>query len=304
MNLEEFLALNAEEDLAKLTTAVSKACVAVWESIPSKSGTLEAVNPSGEKQKAIDVYSNDVFTEALTGTGSAAEVASEEMADPVRGKGRLSVAMDPLDGSSNVETNNPLGSIFGFYDTPLPAHGRSLVGALYVTYGSMVTLTLSFGKGVHRFVMTSDGRGFSFQLHSLDLKVPASPKVYGIGGSRDEWIPPVRTVVDSLAARGMRIRYCGTFVGDYNQVLAKGGVFAYPELVGKPKGKLRVHYETAPMAYINEQAGGYATDGRRNILDIEPTSLAETSPVYIGSPGVAKEFEEAVLGSTGIPRGS
>ena len=294
LKLDEFLRLNAPEDLADLAMAIAKTSIAVWESIPFKSGLLSEVNPSGERQKAIDVFSNDEFSESLLATGAAAEVASEEMAEPLEGKGKVSVAMDPLDGSSNVETNNPLGSIFGFYSRRLPASGRSLSGALYVTYGGMLTVTLSFGKGVHRFVAVRQGAEISFELLNVNLRLPDKPEVYGFGGFRREWIPPVRTFVDSLAERGLRTRYCGTFVGDYNQVLARGGIFAYPALVAKPKGKLRVHYETAPMAFINEQAGGYATDGRQNILDIEPVALAETSPAYIGSADLAKEIERLV----------
>jgi fructose-1,6-bisphosphatase I len=294
LKLDEFLRLNAPEDLGALTVAVSKAAILVWESIPFKSGVLSEVNPSGEKQKAIDVFSNDAFVEALTGTGRAAEVASEEMAEPTEGKGEVSVAMDPLDGSSNVETNNPLGSIFGYYSKRLPASGRSLLGACYVTYGSMLTITLSFGKGVHRFVAVREGAGFSFELLGINLRLPDTPEVYGFGGFRKEWIIPVREFVDSLQERGLRIRYCGTFVGDYNQVLGRGGIFAYPQLIDRPQGKLRVHYETAPMAYINEQAGGYASDGRRNILDIEPKALAEPSPAYIGSAALVRELERSV----------
>jgi fructose-1,6-bisphosphatase I len=252
------------------------------------------VNPSGERQKAVDVFSNDVFTKALIGTGAAAEVASEEMADPVESKGKVSVAMDPLDGSSNVETNNPLGSIFGFYSNRLPSGGRSLVGSLYVTYGGMLTITLSFGKGVHRFVAVREGAKFSFELMGVNLKLPEKPEVYGIGGPRKDWIPEVKEFVDSLADRGLRIRYCGTFVGDYNQVLSKGGVFAYPQLLSRPQGKLRILYETAPIAYINEQAGGYSTDGRRNILDIEPDSLSESSPAYLGSADLVRELERKI----------
>ena len=297
MKLEEFLRLNAPEDLALITTAVAKASMTVWENIPFKSGLLTEVNPSGERQKAIDVFSNDVFAEALTGTNLAREVASEEMAEAIEAKGRLSVAMDPLDGSSNVETNNPLGSIFGFYSKRLPCSGRSIAGALYVTYGNTITITLSFGKGVHRFVAVRRGAEMSFELLGLDLKVPVKPEVYGIGGFRKDWIPPVRDFVNSLEARGMRIRYCGTFVGDYNQVLSRGGIFAYPEQVGNPQGKLRVLFETAPIAYINEQAGGYATDGRRSVLDIEPKSLSETSPVYIGSASLLHELERLVSAS-------
>ncbi|MDG6899191.1 MAG: fructose-1,6-bisphosphatase [Nitrososphaerota archaeon] len=294
MKLDEFLRLNAPEDLAALATAVAKSSVDVWGSVPFKAGLLKETNPSGETQKAIDVYSNDLFVEALAATGQAAEVASEEMEEPAESKGRISVAMDPLDGSSNVETNNPLGSIFGFYSHRLPASGRRLVGALYVTYGTMLTLTFSFGKGVHRFVALREGGGISFQLIGVGLKLPEKPEVYGFGGSRREWVPAVARFWDSLDDRGLRNRYCGTFVGDYNQVLARGGIFSYPALVKRPKGKLRVLYECAPMAYINEQAGGYASDGSGDVLDIEPGGLADASPLYIGNAALVHEIEERI----------
>jgi fructose-1,6-bisphosphatase I len=297
MKLEDFLKLNAPEGLAELAVAVSRTSLVVWESIPFKSGLLSGVNPSGERQRAIDVFSNDEFAEALSATGVTAEIASEEMEEPIEGKGDVSVAMDPLDGSSNVKTNNPLGSIFGFYSKRLPSSGRSLAGALYVTYGSMLTVTLSFGKGVHRFAAVRRGTQTSFELLDVDVRLPEKPEVYGVGGSREEWIPEVREFVDSLARRGMRIRYCGTFVGDYNQVLARGGVFAYPQTAGKPRGKLRVHYESAPVAFINEQAGGYATDGAKNILDLEPRSLSETSPAYMGSAPLVRELERGLSAS-------
>ncbi len=294
MRLDEFLKLNVSEDLAQITTTIAQSCITVWENIPFKSGLLADVNPSGERQKAIDVFSNDVFADALVGTGLVREVASEEMEEAAAGKGRVSVAMDPLDGSSNVETNNPLGSIFGMYSEPLPCSGRNLVGALYVTYGNSITITLSFGKGVHRFAAVRKGPEMSFELLGLDLKIPEKPQVYGVGGARKDWIPPVRDFVDSFEGRGMRVRYCGTFVGDYNQVLSRGGIFAYPALVGKPAGKLRVLYETAPIGYINEQAGGYATDGTKSILDISPRSLSETSPAYLGSAPLLHELERLV----------
>jgi fructose-1,6-bisphosphatase I len=292
LKLDEFLRLNAPEDLAALTTAVANASITVWDGIPFRSGLLKEVNPSGDTQKAIDVYSNDVYTEALISTGFAGEVASEETGEPTRAKGDVSVAMDPLDGSSNVETNNPLGSIFGFYRKSLPTSGRDLAGSLYVTYGNVITITLSFGKGVHRFVAVREGSKMDFELLAVNLKLPDKPGVYGMGGSRREWIPQVRGFVDLLEERGMKERYCGTFVGDYNQVLARGGIFAYPALVRKPKGKLRVLYETAPMSFLNEQAGGYGSDGTRNLLDISPTGLADTSPAYIGSASVVKELEK------------
>ncbi|MBI3859244.1 MAG: fructose-1,6-bisphosphatase [Thaumarchaeota archaeon] len=297
MKLDEFLRLNAPEDLAALTSSIATASLTVWENIPRKSGVLEAVNPSGEVQKAIDVFSNDEFAEAILSTGAAGEVASEEMSDAMKGKGKIGVAMDPLDGSSNVETNNPLGSIFGFYNKPLPCSGRSLVGAVYVTYGNMITLTLTYGKGVHRFAAVKDGPTLGFELTGIDLKLPEKPEVYGVGGAKKDWTPRVRRFVDSLEERGMRIRYCGTFVGDYNQVLARGGIFSYPETTVKPRGKLRVLFETAPMAFINEQAGGYASSGGGSILDVEPDSLSATSPVYIGSAGLVRELESVFSGT-------
>jgi fructose-1,6-bisphosphatase I len=294
MKLDEFLRLNAPDELTALTLAIAKSSLTVWENIPFKSGLLNEKNPSGEAQKAIDVFSNDEFVESLLSTGQAAEVASEEMQEPADGKGKISVAMDPLDGSSNVESNNPLGSIFGFYSRKLPASGRSLLGSLYVTYGNTITLTFSFGKGVHRFVAVRSGSDMGFELLGVNLKLPEMPEVYGVGAPRKEWIPQVRDFVDSLEDRGMRVRYCGTFVGDYNQVLTRGGIFAYPELVSKPKGKLRVLYETAPMAFLNEQAGGYGSHGRGNLLDIEPAELSETSPAYIGSASVVRELESRI----------
>ena len=294
MKLDEFLRLNAPEELATLTLAVANASITVWDNIPFKSGLLAGVNPSGETQKAIDVFSNDVFVESLTSTGCAAEVASEEMAEPAEAKGNVSVAMDPLDGSSNVESSNPLGSIFGFYSKRLPTSGRNLLGSLYVTYGSMVTITLSFGKGVHRFVAVREGAAMNFELLGVNLRLPEKPEVYGIGGSKKDWVPPVSKFVDSLEERGMRVRYCGTFVGDYNQVLSRGGIFAYPQLVSRPKGKLRILYETAPISFLNEQAGGYGSDGRQNILDLSPSELSETSPAYVGSASLVRELEKTV----------
>ncbi|MDV3293489.1 MAG: fructose-1,6-bisphosphatase [Nitrososphaerales archaeon] len=294
MRLEEFLRRDASDDLAKLTLAISRSCIKVWESIPFNSGLLAAVNPSGEKQKAIDVLSNDEFAHSLIGTGSAAQVASEEMSKPVEGTGEVSVAMDPLDGSSNVDTNNPLGSIFGFYSGRLPCSGRKLVGALFVTYGGMVTLTASFGKGVHRFVAVRHGSEYAFEMLDSDMRMPEKAEVYGFGGLRKDWIPPVQRFVGSLEERGLKVRYCGTFVGDYNQVLKHGGIFAYPALRKRPRGKLRILFETAPMAFITERAGGYSTDGTRNLLDISPASLPETSPAYLGSASITRELERSV----------
>jgi fructose-1,6-bisphosphatase I len=234
---------------------------------------------------------NEAFAKGILATKAVAEVASEETERPLRGPGSLHVAMDPLDGSSNIDTNNPLGSIFGVYDSTLPAAGERLVAAAYVTYGPMLTLTFSTGKGVSRFAAAWKGRRWEFELLDERLTIPDAAGVYGIGGLRKDWIPPVREFVQGLEASGVKTRYCGTFVGDFNQVLKYGGIFAYPALVTKPEGKLRLLYESAPMAFIVQQAGGYASNGREGILEVEPRTLAETSPLYLGSASVVRKIE-------------
>lgn len=301
MRLDEFLRSNATVEVSNVLSAVAATSIRVWESIPTNTGLLSQVNPSGEKQAAIDVLANDSFVNSLVKTGSVAEVASEELAAPIRGSGQLSVSMDPLDGSSNIDTNNPVGSIFGIYNRELPASGTHLIASAFVTYGTTVTMTLSLGEGVNRFVVIRKGSEYFYELSEQNLRMPDKTGVYGFGGLRKDWIPQVRRFVESLEERGTKLRYCGTFVGDYNQLLKYGGIFAYPSLKNNPRGKLRVLYETAPMAFITRQAGGRSTDGVRDILDIEPRTYAETSPAYLGSSSVVTELEAALLGRPSVP---
>ncbi len=255
------------------------------------------MNPSGDRQTTIDVFANEVFDEALLNTGRVAEVASEELKTPRKGDGTLHITMDPLDGSSNVETNNPLGSIFGIYDRKLPCSGEHLISAAYVTYGPMLTLTLAVDGDVMRLTAVRSGSTVDFELRGSRIRIPQAPEVYGFGGARREWIPEVLAFVVSLERRGMKVRYCGTFVGDFNQILKHGGIFAYPALKTNPEGKLRILYETAPMAFIAKAAGGYASNGAEDILKVLPKKLSETSPVYIGGMGIVKELERALSGA-------
>src|SRR5207245_10368989 len=144
-------------------------------------------------------------------TGAVAELASEEEPQPLRGRGSLHVAMDPLDGSSNIETNNPLGSIFGIYDSALPCSGERIIASAFVTYGPVVTLTVSTGKGVNRFGLIRRGSNFVFELTAQDLRMPDKPEVYGFGGLRREWITGVQRLVAKLAQHCWTARYCGTY---------------------------------------------------------------------------------------------
>jgi fructose-1,6-bisphosphatase I len=293
--LEESLS-DLERDLAKVYEAIARTSQQISRQMPFQVGMTKKLNQFGETQAELDVFSNDAFAKALLDTGRVGWVASEELEQPLGGfkqsADSISVAMDPLDGSSNITTNNPLGSIFGIWRGALPKKGRDLVAAAFVTYGPTLTLTLSSSGKVHQFVELRDGENAGrFALAYRDMKIPPKVEVYGFGGTRSDWIPAVEEFVASLELRGMRLRYGGTFIGDYNQVLQRGGIFSYPAHKKVPDGKLRVCYETAPVSYLSEIAGGSSSNGYGSILDIEPKKLTQTSAFYVGSSSIIKELE-------------
>jgi fructose-1,6-bisphosphatase I len=294
--LKDHLREHAPGELSSIIAAVATSSVVIRDALPAIKGMARGTNPSGERQAEVDVYSNDIFCSSLLVTGNVAEVASEEMKSAKLGNGTVHVAMDPLDGSSNISTNNPLGSIFGFYSTKLPCSGEYLLGAAYVTYGPMLTITFSTGGAPQTFVCVNEGGSQEFRLLEADLRIPEKEEVFGLGGQRREWIPPVERFVGGLEARGLKLRYGGTFVGDYNQVLRYGGIFGYPALKNKPKGKLRMLYEAAPMSYLTVKAHGRASDGTRDVLSVAPATLAEPTPLYLGTESLVKEVEGMIAG--------
>jgi len=283
-----------DRSLSKLVTLLADLAVVVQQRIPTEVGYSGGVNVYGEKQLKIDVWSNDLFTKKLLKSGLVRRIASEEMDDVAESKsGDYSVVLDPLDGSSNLQSNNLLGTIVGVYhDKPLPAKGRDLLAAMYFLYGPFLQLVLALkdgvrlsaaaGKGVGARRFVSDG-----QIH----KLPKPPTVYGIGGLREKWTPTVKQFVESLDKRKLSLRYGGSFVGDYNQVLSKGGFFAYPELTDAPQGKYRLQFESNPVGFITEKAGGRASTGNGNILDVEPSGLVQRVPTYMGDPELVTEFQ-------------
>ena len=296
--IEDGLA-DIEQDLRRVYLSIAKTCQVVSKQMPFRVGMTKSLNPFGEKQAELDVFSNEVFAKALLDTGVVGWVASEELEQPLEGfkqtSDTLSVAMDPLDGSSNITTNNPLGSIFGIWRGKLPQRGRDLVGSAFVTYGPTLTVTLAVDGKVDQYIELRDGENAGrFVLAYSDMKLPKKPEVYGFGGTRSDWIPQVERFVSSLEARGMRLRYGGTFIGDYNQVLQRGGIFSYPAHKSKPDGKLRLSYETAPISYITELAGGDSSNGYGSILDIESKTLTQTSAFYVGNRELIEELEREI----------
>ncbi len=262
-------------------------------------GMTKKLNPFGETQAKLDVFANETFAKALLDTTRVGWVASEELEKPLGGfdqsKDSISVSMDPLDGSSNITTNNPLGSIFGIWRGELPKKGRDLIAAAFVTYGPTLTITLSISGKVNQYVEIREGENSGrFVLAYKEMKIPEKAEVYGFGGTRSDWIPQIEKFVSSLEARGLRLRYGGTFIGDYNQVLQRGGIFSYPAHKGAPDGKLRICYETAAVSYLTELAGGDSSNGYESILDIQPKTLVQRSAFYVGSSLLIRELEAKI----------
>ena len=286
----------APEDpsLYKLTSLIADLTTLIRERIPRELGLAGSVNPYGEKQMEIDVWSNALFTKKLLRSGLVKRLASEEMGEVAESKsGEFSIVLDPLDGSSNLKSNNLLGTIVGVYrEKPLPARGRDLQAAMYFLYGPFHELVLALHDGVRTFAELGKGsRSSRFVSDGLIRQLPKPPTVYGVGGLREKWTPKVRGFVDSLERRKLSLRYGGSFVGDYNQVLTKGGFFAYPELTDAPEGKYRLQFESNPVAFITEKAGGRASTGTGNILDINPSSIVQRVPTYLGDQDLVREFE-------------
>jgi fructose-1,6-bisphosphatase I len=283
-----------DRSLQKLIALIANLTGYVQQRIPKQLGYAGGTNVYGERQLEIDVWSNDLFTKKLLKSGLVRRVASEEMKDVAESKtGEYSVVMDPLDGSSNLKSNNLLGTIVGIYhDSLLPARGRDLLAAMYFLYGPYLELVLACHDGVRTLAAIGprpgDGR---FMYDGQVNRLPQPPTVYGVGGLRGKWTPTVREFVERLEKRKLSLRYGGSFVGDYNQVLAKGGFFAYPELTDSPEGKYRLQFESNPVGFITEKAGGRASTGTMNILDVKPISIAQRVPTYLGDPGLVQEFE-------------
>lgn len=249
----------------------------------------EGVNPSGERQLAADVFADERLEEELLEIDGVGTYASEERAAVTGrdGDGHLHVACDPLDGSSNLTSNNAMGTIVGVFDEPLPAPGTALVAAGYVLYGPITTMVTSRDGTVTEAVI-DDGE---VTVLDEDVTLPAEPVVYGFGGRVPDWTTAFSEYVDSIETDRLKLRYGGAMVGDVNQVLTYGGVFGYPMLQDAPEGKLRLQFEGHPMAAIIEAAGGASSDGHRSLLHKTPSDLHERSPVFVGSTSLIERLE-------------
>ncbi|HVY56078.1 MAG TPA: class 1 fructose-bisphosphatase [Thermodesulfobacteriota bacterium] len=277
-------------------------------------GSTGRTNVQGEEVKKLDVFANRRFIAALELGGQCSGVASEENKDFITFHDEISkdanyvVALDPLDGSSNIDVNVSVGTIFSIYRRISPADGpvtsddflqtgRSQVAAGYIIYGSSTMLVYTTGYGVNGF--TLDPSIGEFCLSHPDMKIPRTGKIYSVNQGNflsfsegvKEFIRYCREI-NKETNRPYSLRYIGSMVADIHRNLITGGIFLYPATTDAPGGKLRLLYECNPMSFIVEQAGGRATDGFTHILDIKPEELHQRTPIYIGSEQLVLKLEE------------
>ena len=278
-----------DEAIEAIVEVLTTTAPEIREALPGRRYRTEAENPSDEVQLAADVWADERLANRMTALSGVGAYASEEREGVVDAGGGYSVTLDPLDGSSNLKSNNAMGTILGVYDADLPASGADLVAAAYVLFGPLTTMVLAADGAVTEHLIGPDG---STRVVTDPLDIPADPVVYGFGGRVPDWTPTFEAYAESVEAE-LKLRYGGAMIADVNQVLTYGGVFAYPELDSAPEGKLRLQFEGIPMAHIVESAGGRSSDGQRSLHEIEPTGLHQRTPVYLGNADLIERREAA-----------
>lgn len=259
----------------------------IRESLPGRRVKSDETNPSGEVRLEADAYADELLEEALGAIDGIGIYASEEQADPIDvGDGDLSVALDPLDGSSNIKPNSPMGTIIAVYEGDLPGQGSSLLASGFVLFGPILTMTVARDGQVYE---ANVGSGEIDVIHE-DITLPDEPTVYGMGGRVPDWTAGFAAFIDEVEQE-LKLRYGGSMVADVNQVLTYGGIFSYPALQSAPNGKLRLQFEGIPMAYIVECAGGSSSDGTQSILDVEATEFHQRVPVHLGNGELISRVE-------------
>jgi fructose-1,6-bisphosphatase I len=315
--LEEVAAKRIDEELAQLLLDLVRPANEISLEV-NRAGLVEILgfagqqNVHGEDVKKLDVFADGLLVASLRETGAACGMASEEQADMIAPSklgesAKYLVFFDPLDGSSNIDVNVSIGTIFAIYRRKSAGgpptkddflrKGSEQTAAGYFLYGTSTMLVYSAGHGVHAFTLDPAIR--EFRACQFDIKTPARGAIYSCNeGNSSKWDQPTRRYVESVRTgtsghKPYTSRYVGSFVADFHRNLLKGGIFLYPgdvQASGPPKGKLRLMYEGNPMAMIVEQAGGLATDGSQRILDIQSLDIHHRTPLVIGSKQDVEDY--------------
>jgi fructose-1,6-bisphosphatase I len=286
-------------------------------------GATTNENVQGEVQQKLDVIANEIVVKAFDHGGRLCAMASEEEPDIIQipegfRSGKYVLLFDPLDGSSNIDVNVPVGTIFSVFRKitrgtrgemeDLLQPGRRQVAAGYILYGSSTMMVYTTGQGAHGF--TLDPSIGEFLLSHPNIRIPERARYLSVNDAYEQdWPEPTRELMRRYRGldgqrKALNVRYVGSLVADFHRNLLGGGVFCYPANEKSPRGKLRLLYEANPLAFIAEQAGGAATDGYGSILDIEPTELHQRTPLYLGSKAeveLVSEFPLPKYVAPGIP---
>jgi len=247
-------------------------------------GSAGKVNVQGEEVQKLDELANEILLNTLKSCGKACQITSEEVEDClVVSESGYAVAFDPLDGSSNIDVNVSIGTIFSVHKDSVMKPGKEQLAAGYVIYGPSTMLVLTLGRGVVAF--TLDPESGNFLLSHPEVRLPEKGKIYSINeANREKWTSEgLRKFIDFLKGEKYTLRYVGSMVADVHRTLFKGGIFIYPADKKNVNGKLRLLYEASPMAFLIEQAGGLASTGEKPILEVVPEKLHQRVPVILGS---------------------
>lgn len=277
-------------------------------------GKAGSVNIQGESQQKLDIFADNVFIEALRASGECCGIATEEnqneiiFTDKLARQGKYIVCMDPMDGSSNIDYNVSVGTIFSIYrrltergekvtNDEFLQTGTAQIAAGYIIYGSSTMMVYTTGNGVNGF--TLDPSIGEFCLSHPDIKTPDTGIIYSINEGNYVYFPQgIKNYIkycqekDDTTGRPYKSRYIGSLVSDFHRNLLLGGVFLYPQNKINPDGKLRIVYECNPIAFIAEEAGGMASDGKNRIRELIPASLHQRSPFYVGSHMMVRKVED------------
>lgn len=256
--------------------------------LPGRRTALDQSNVTGDRQLKADVWADEVFRDRFETVDGIGEYASEERETVEDVGDGYAVAIDPLDGSSNLKSNNPMGTVVGVYDGSLPTAGRDLVAAGFVLYGPITTMVVA-REGTPEGFVVDDGTMES----TGPVELPTEPTVYGFGGREPDWPTDFAEYVDGVRSE-LKLRYGGAMIADVSQVLTYGGIFGYPALESRPNGKLRLLFEAAPIAYVVEHAGGASTDGTRSLLEVPATAVHQRTPTFVGNEDYISRLEAAV----------
>ncbi|TAF65328.1 MAG: class 1 fructose-bisphosphatase [Cytophagales bacterium] len=271
-------------------------------------GAAGEQNVQGEEQQKLDVIADNTFIKALQESKVVAAIISEEQDEIIHSpssNAQLLVAIDPLDGSSNIDVNIPVGTIFSIHQRISPngatitekdffQEGKKQIAAGYILYGSSTMLVLTIKKGLEGFTLNPD-EGIFYLTHP-QMKTPTEGKIYSCNeGNKLDFPLPYQKYIEQCQEKKYATRYIGSLVADFHRNLLKGGIYLYPPTAKNPEGKLRLLYECSPLALLAQQAEGKATNGEKEVLEIVPQKLHQRCPLIIGSQGMVNQLQQLQL---------